>query len=74
MPKCPWRLLSRYPTFVSSITTSFIHNLNLNSIMLPWFIYLILQFGFIGTPEQWNTLTPQEKNSLEIIVDTLGMG
>lgn len=39
--------------------------------MLPWFIYLILQFGFIGTPEQWNTLTPQEKNSLEIVVDII---
>jgi hypothetical protein len=39
--------------------------------MLPWFIYLLLQLGFISTPEQWNTLTPQEKNSLEIIVDVI---
>ncbi len=73
MPKCPWRLLSRYPTFVSSITTSFIHNLNLNLIMLPWFIYILIQFGFLSSPEQWNSLTPVQKIELEIITtDVMG--
>ncbi len=37
--------------------------------MLPWFIYLLLQIGLLSTPDQWNTLTPQEKNNLEIIID-----
>lgn len=36
--------------------------------MLPWFIYLLLQIGLLSTPEEWNTLSPQEKNNLEIII------
>ena len=49
------------------------HNLNLNSIMLPWFIYLLLQFGLLSSPEQWNTLTPAQQIELEIITtDVMG--
>lgn len=36
--------------------------------MLPWFIYLLLQIGLLSTPEEWNTLSPQEKSNLEIII------
>ena len=36
--------------------------------MLPWFIYLLLQIGLLSTPEEWNTLAPQEKSNLEIII------
>jgi hypothetical protein len=39
--------------------------------MLPWFIYLLLQFGFLSSPEQWNSLTPVQKIELEIITSDL---
>jgi hypothetical protein len=37
--------------------------------MLPWFIYLLIQFGYLATPEEWNTKTPAEKQQLEIIIE-----
>ena len=41
--------------------------------MLPWFIYLLLQFGLLSSPEQWNTLTPSQQIELEIITtDVMG--
>jgi hypothetical protein len=36
--------------------------------MLPWFIYLLILFGRLQSPEQWNTLTPSEQQELEYII------
>lgn len=37
--------------------------------MLPWFIYLLLQWGFLSTPEEWHTLSPQQQEQYEIIIN-----
>lgn len=37
--------------------------------MLPWFISLLILWNYLQTPEEWNTLTPQEQQEMEIIVD-----
>lgn len=40
-------------------------------IMLPWFIYLLILFGYLQTPEQWNVLAPTEQQQLEIIINEI---
>ena len=39
--------------------------------MLPWFIYLLILFGYLQTPEQWNALSPGEQQRLEIIINDI---
>lgn len=39
--------------------------------MLPWFIYLLILFGYLQTPEQWNVLAPTEQQQLEIIINEI---
>lgn len=36
--------------------------------MLPWFIYLLIQWGLLSTPEEWNTLAPSQQQAYEIII------
>ena len=43
----------------------------LTPIMLPWFIYLLILFGYLQTPEQWNALSPGEQQRLEIIINDI---
>ena len=37
--------------------------------MLPWFIYLLIQLGYLVQPEQWHSLSTSEQNRLEIIIE-----
>lgn len=37
--------------------------------MLPWFIYLLILLGFLQSPEDWNSLSPQEQAKYEIIIE-----
>ena len=50
------------------IETKFPLHIQIVPIMLPWFIYLLLQLGLLSTPEEWNTLTPEQKTQYEIII------
>ncbi len=38
--------------------------------MLPWFIYLLLQWGYLTKSQQWFDLTPHEQQELEYIIGT----
>ena len=37
--------------------------------MLPWFVYLLVQMGVLATEEQWNTLTTDQQEEYEIIIN-----
>ncbi len=39
--------------------------------MLPWFVYLLIQFVYLSTPDDWNSKTFQEKQNLEIVIEDL---
>jgi len=39
--------------------------------MLPWFIYLLIQFGSLQTPGEWNTLTPEKQQEFIITYEDL---
>ncbi|MBK8554607.1 MAG: hypothetical protein IPL65_02000 [Lewinellaceae bacterium] len=37
--------------------------------MLPWFIYLLIQWGYLSTESQWFNLSPQQQHQYEIIIN-----
>ena len=50
------------------IETKFPLHFQIVPIMLPWFIYLLLQLGLLSTPEEWNTLTQEQQKQYEIVI------
>ncbi len=41
--------------------------------MLPWFIYLLIELGYLQTAEQWFTLSITDQQYLKYIIDTIVM-
>ncbi len=37
--------------------------------MFNWYIFMLILLGFLQTPEEWNTLTPQQQTNYIIILD-----
>lgn len=37
-------------------------------MLLPWFIYLLINLGLLNNPNSWHTLTPAEQYQLELII------